>query len=74
MVVQIRTEPLSDEDYDLLKANTWVHLPDGTERHMTKEEMQDRGWGRITAARDIYTGESKAEQRLSTPFFVARTG
>ena len=62
---EIKTRPLNAEDHATLSVGVRIVDEDGTTHTPTLEEMNEMGWGRITAARNILTGEGRSDRSLA---------
>lgn len=73
---EIKTRPLTKEEYDLIKDTVSVFDSTGVERKETLEEFNKIG-GRVYAHRNIDTGEwedSIATSHTKTPMIVIKAG
>lgn len=54
---EIQTRQLDEGDFALLQGHVRIIDEDGSAHALTLDEMNEAGMGRVTAARDILTGE-----------------
>jgi hypothetical protein len=77
---EIKTRPLDEDDYDIIVGSVRHVDEHGREYTPTLAELNATGMSRVTAARDINTGEwrtkpqSKTHDGKELPFFVVRAG
>lgn len=77
---EIKTRPLDEDDYEILKGSVKHVDEHGREYVPTLAELNATGMSRVTAARDIVTGEWRTEPHSKThdgkalPFFVVKAG
>lgn len=77
---EIKTRPLDEDDYEILKDSIRHVDEHGCEYTPTLAELNATGTSRVTASRDIDTGEwrtkscSKTHDGKELPFFVVKAG
>lgn len=77
---EIKTRPLDKDDYEILKDSVRHVDEHGREYTPTLAELNATGMSRVTASRDIMTGEWKTKAQAKThdgkelPYFVVKVG